>query len=483
MVMVVRAFINIAFSLLLGLGTGGSAYSITEMLEKAIYEEETVGDLDAAIEIYHTIVDDAEADRPHVAQALYRLGQCQLKAGHGETAAGTFRKLVDQYPDQAEWVAKARTYLPDATAAGLEVVPAPWNDGELLRFVVRTKRGTPVGDLTYSAQSTTVEGRPAWRVETFMALPKPEVAKYAFIDTDRDSSVPLRHKLYHSQLGSLRAEYVGNERRITMNRPGEEPEPFTQKLSTVTFENEQVLYLGRRLPLAVGYETLLTITGRPGMTATASLKVQEIENVAVPAGVFECFRVEVGVPPFVETQWFTTDANRYPVKVANPEIDVELTEISSLPRGPLHFEDPVTGISLTAPSGWDIQKSSFRFAEHEFFLLIFPPGMEAKAAAVAQKLDERTSVREFAEADLGIYKSRRDSFQVHEDSWEELEISGAPAVGVMATLRAENQEVREYRVYVAGPSAYYWFIYRATPDRFDSLKSDFDAIVHSLTFG
>ena len=46
----------------------------------------------------------------------------------------------------------------------------------------------------------------------------------------------------------------------------------------------------------------------------------------------------------------------------------------------------------------------------------------------------------------------------------------------------ENEDVREYRVYVDGPSTFYWFIYRARPDVFDSMKGEFDSIVVSLTF-
>ena len=478
----IRRFLSISLSLFLGLGTCATAYSVAEMLEKAIYQEETVGDLGAAIEIYDDIVEDADAGRPYIAQALYRLGQCQLKSGREELATATFGKLVTQYADQAEWAAKAKVYLPEEAAPGLSVVPAPWDDGELLRFVIRSKKGEPLGDLTYSARSLTVDGRPAWRVENFLAIPRAEVAKYVHVDTDRESSLPLRSKLYHSQMGALQADYVDSERRIMMNRPGDEPEPFTQKLRGPVYDNEQILYLIRRLPLEVGYETSFDVTGRPGLVATATLKVLAAETVSVPAGNFECFKVEVGVPPFVETQWFTADAHRYVVKVDNAEIDVELVEITNLPSGPLQFMEPATGISLMAPSGWDIQKSAFRFGEHEFFLTIFPPEMKVKAAAVAQKLEEPMSVREFAEMDLGIYKSRRSSYEVDETSWEPMEVAGAPAVGVMATLMAENERVREYRVYVAGPSAYYWFIYRARPDEFDSLKKEFDSIVDSLSF-
>ena len=478
--MIRRCFLNIALSILLGFGTGASAHSIAELLEKAIYEEETVGDLGAAIEIYRGIAENADAERPHVAQALYRLGQCQRKSGQEQHALDTFRKIEELYPDQAEWVARARAELPESAADEPALAPAPWEDGELLRFVVRSKQGAALGNVTYSARSAMVGGRAAWRVESFMGLPKAELAKYVRMDLDRDSFVPLQTDFYHSQLGALTADWVDGERRIMMNRPGGEPEPFTQKLHGVTFDNEQVLYLSRRLPMEVGHRTSIQITGRPGITAAAVLEVEGIDTVTVPAGTFECYRVEIGVPPYVETHWFSTGADRTVVKVENSEIIVELLEIDRLPGGSWEFEEARTGMRLTVPGGWDVQQSSFRFAEHEYFLLIFPPGMKAKAAAVGQRLDREMTAREFAEMDLEIYRSRRSSYRIVEGSWVELEVDGAPAVGVTATLRTENQEQREYRVYVAGPKGYHWFIYRATPDRFDELRDEFDRLVESV---
>src|SRR5881409_3421907 len=53
-----------------------------ETLEKAIYTEETKGDLTGAIQLYQKIVADPAADRSLAAQAQLRLGLCQLKLGN-----------------------------------------------------------------------------------------------------------------------------------------------------------------------------------------------------------------------------------------------------------------------------------------------------------------------------------------------------------------------------------------------------------------
>jgi hypothetical protein len=95
------------------LPTTHGAESISVLLQKAIYAEETEGNLDAAIKIYESITKGADANRSLVAQALYRLGLCELKRGKREDAEAAFRKIIGQLPDQSELVAKARERLAD----------------------------------------------------------------------------------------------------------------------------------------------------------------------------------------------------------------------------------------------------------------------------------------------------------------------------------------------------------------------------------
>jgi len=81
------------------------------MLEKGIYTEETVGDLDAAIKIYQQIVEDAKAARKYAAQAQYRLGMCYLKKGDKAKAQQELRELQATYPQEKDIAARAEAQL------------------------------------------------------------------------------------------------------------------------------------------------------------------------------------------------------------------------------------------------------------------------------------------------------------------------------------------------------------------------------------
>ncbi len=88
-----------------------AAQSVPELLEKGIYTQETVGNLDRAIEIYRQIVSAAPADRSYAAQAQYRLAQCLLQKGKEADAAREFKKVIEGYPEDKNLVEKARESL------------------------------------------------------------------------------------------------------------------------------------------------------------------------------------------------------------------------------------------------------------------------------------------------------------------------------------------------------------------------------------
>lgn len=92
------------------------AESASTLLEQGVYYQETAGNLDAAIQAYQKVAGDAEANRPAVAEALYRMGVCQMKKKQVSEAAETFDKLISQYSDQGSQVAKAKERLAELAA-------------------------------------------------------------------------------------------------------------------------------------------------------------------------------------------------------------------------------------------------------------------------------------------------------------------------------------------------------------------------------
>src|SRR4030042_3445202 len=87
-------------------------------LAAAIYEEEVTGNLDKAVELYLDILKNYPDDRPVAAKTLYHLGLVNEKMGK-QKANEYFTRLINNYPDQTEFVtlAKAKLTAPGGSGA------------------------------------------------------------------------------------------------------------------------------------------------------------------------------------------------------------------------------------------------------------------------------------------------------------------------------------------------------------------------------
>ena len=154
------------------------AESASVLLEKGIFAEETKGDLDEAINIYNQIVGDAEAGRIHVAEALYRLGNCHLRKKQQARAVEAFRQLVSQFPDQKELTRRAKEVLdrlltldpaslmPPDTVLYVEIGSPGRQAEKILNMLKGTPLENPLAVLGGQRQPTTAPGAAARREKT-----------------------------------------------------------------------------------------------------------------------------------------------------------------------------------------------------------------------------------------------------------------------------------------------------------------------------
>src|SRR4030095_6155074 len=77
--------------LLAGFVTGqacAAEKSVSALLEKGIYSEETKGDVEAAMKLYEQVIAEAKSGQAVAAQAQYRLGVClHKKKNYAESTA------------------------------------------------------------------------------------------------------------------------------------------------------------------------------------------------------------------------------------------------------------------------------------------------------------------------------------------------------------------------------------------------------------
>jgi tetratricopeptide (TPR) repeat protein len=92
-----------------------------ELFERALYLEETKGDLEKAIDVYMQVVNEFPEERIVNAKALLHIGICYEKMGKKE-AQKAYQKVIDNYPEQTDAVKIAKERIA-ALSKALEKVP------------------------------------------------------------------------------------------------------------------------------------------------------------------------------------------------------------------------------------------------------------------------------------------------------------------------------------------------------------------------
>jgi Tol biopolymer transport system component len=103
------ATLCIAIGLILG-NYQAFAQTAEELLAKGIQLEEVKGELEKAIEVYQTIVQDFPENRTVAAKAQFHIGLCYEKLGLKQ-ARGAYQDVINKYPDQQGEVALAKERL------------------------------------------------------------------------------------------------------------------------------------------------------------------------------------------------------------------------------------------------------------------------------------------------------------------------------------------------------------------------------------
>ena len=307
----ITKFLAAAIMATLLLVGAANAQSAADLLQKGIHAQETVGDLDGAIQIFRQVVASPNTNKQLAAQAQYQLVLCVLQKGDRPGASQELQLLEKNFADQPDLIEKARKLIPGSNA----LLPAPWLDGELEQLNIK-RDGKFTGEtLTYSADP--------WPSTVGDKRAHPNDATYP-------NSVYLRWEL--TTTNSIRSIQVRVD-RDTFRPLDKQPEVRSNDMLGDTsatallgpaMDPEESVFTIRRLPLAVGYKTTIAVTAGPPIPVQTEFSVTGIEAVQVLAGKFNCYKVSF--PKSAQTLWIAVDGARSLVKFQSGDVEAELVK-------------------------------------------------------------------------------------------------------------------------------------------------------------
>ncbi len=460
--------------------TAGSAFSAqdpAELMEKAIYAEETLGNLNEAIGIYQRVAADAETNRATAAMALYRLGMCYQKSGRASEGQAAFAKLIKMYPEQKELIAK----IPGAPSKGLGLRPAPWVDGETLQMAVKLRSGQQAGTQFHRIESVQESGETFWKLWTVDG--NVGITQHTTVLMDAADFSPATSIQDSGSYGVFTALFSPQQVEfVTARRNSNTKKQFP--VDRPVYDYAQLAHLMRCLPLREGFQAgILIAVSEKASLWDGKITVVAREKVTVPAGTFDCYRTALEFVGQTYTYWISADAHSYIVKENLAGLNtLELTSIATVEKGkPVYYVDSKLGISLEAPNGWMIGSTE----PGGEYVIFFEPEAKAEGALMfAQRRNEPsdTTLDEAADKETIAEQQRYKMFAVRPESRGPVSVSGFNAVRYIADFKQlmTGKDTVRYQFFLESPTRWYNIRFETGKENFDRFRPAFDSIISGL---
>lgn len=402
--------------------------TITELMELGVYSEETKGDIDAAMKVYQQILDDAKTSQSLAAQALFRLAICHDKKGDIAAASATFERLIKEYPAEKDLVAAASDYLADGAA----LLPAPWAHREETCYEVKLPSGVKAGFGRYTVESGERDGRKTWR---FTSLVFAGNKNWSRLDVEAGSMKPIHSEWRNLLLGSAEANYASGKVDVDIRNVGRRQ----LDLAGVVYDNEEAIQLIRRLPLAAGFKkTINVFVSLNGLTIPVEVAVAGTEQITVPAGTFECYKVVLSLVGGQQTFWYSTAPRRHLIRFEANGVTVETNSINEdTAPAPVEYREPTLGFRVTVPAGAIFRRDDGPDSLRRQTVHIVDAearGVNTVKVEPQANFDPATvsSLRAFADHQIAMGKKFVQQINVRTDTWRETTVDGQPALTVIA---------------------------------------------------
>jgi hypothetical protein len=427
---------------ILAIGIAGQparAQSAAELLQKGIYTQDTVGDLDGAIRIYRQVLNASADSRAVAAQAQYRLGLCLLSKGDSAGATQAFQKLIKDYPDQRDLVSKAHQKLPR-----LSLIPVPWPDHEWAEYRIVVNGVESPGTIVYS-----IEPSPNSATHIILVARNTVAPAWYKAEVDRESMTPIST---WQRMGAMVVSTDYRDGDVVMSNPGKQPRKIA--VDNGAYDGQSAPFVVRRLALEENYKVSFPILSEVGTTMPLEAKVKAQEDVQVPAGKFHCFKVAVDVSPAgVQTFWYATDASHTMVKFSIGTVDVELTRINSTGPEPTNYIAQ-NAPSFIAPAGWIVDKPH-PFGDGMQINLSDPEGQAGVGHVFyMQEKIQPSEIDAFLRQKPALKERKRDevdwkNYKIRRESVQRFQLKGYEALRMIADyINKENLPKVEWMTFV-----------------------------------
>ena len=212
----------------------------------------------------------------------------------------------------------------------LTIAQIPWPDDEVTTYTVQDAEGSAIGTLELTIQRD--DGTYTLTQVVDVTIEGQQVQDTVSVTASATDLKPLSMTetvLFSGQTIEVVATYSEGEVAIVATVDGEE-QSATIAIPEDAYDDGEVLFLLRAIPFQVGYRATYTdVVPAAGLMPEATVSVAAEEAVEVPAGSFDCYKVELTVLGTTQYLWYDTESPHYLVKVEVEGTSMVLTETAT----------------------------------------------------------------------------------------------------------------------------------------------------------
>ncbi len=239
-------------------------------LEEGIYAENTLGDIDKAIQIYKELINDPNTSSEYKSKAKHYLNQANLK-----TELNSPKKTIDTKKEF------------DPTS---DKIQNRWQNG-LTRKWVNTRETDNQSKLSISSiNMAEIQGKKYWCYE-YRTIYE-HLNFYSRLFFEIDTLKPVK-SFIENNLSKTIIKYDKNKIELHLDHQGSNKVThFNNKTNAIIYDPYQVSLLVEQLPIKEGFQTIVSFF-KPQLNKPISIRitVPKKETVRVLAGTFECYLV------------------------------------------------------------------------------------------------------------------------------------------------------------------------------------------------
>ena len=302
-----------------------TAKSPSELLEKAIYTEETVGNLEAAVKLYEETVAEAKKVDAVAAKAQYRLGQCLLNRARKRRYRGPEESLRQFPPGE-----RTRGGCPKTLAAAAR----PETPAGLLGRRRNAPFHCPVGRRTGTRHGHLLRRIGPTRRQEDLAIPFAAVrrrkAVASRVDADFDTLQPI-DSTWRIALAGEKSAAMSLARGGPSKVAGKETmETLPLTRSSTIMKKARSCSAACRSPTSMRPRCPFLL--RWAGPIDVGFEVKDKETVEAPAGEFPSLKVLLPMP-IDQAFWFSADKHRYITKIEAGGVVMPLSEVENFKPG------------------------------------------------------------------------------------------------------------------------------------------------------